>query len=109
MTRRRRHPQQRWCDGALSGNGAPRGDYRSREAALDPPDGLGLEEGSVLGVGDAVVVTGRRYAAGGLVVGGKRFRELHIVPVRGRFKVWMHAMPSVIVCQAQALVIGQRA
>ena len=39
----------------------------------------------------------------------KGFRKLDSVRVRGRFKVRVHAMMSVIVCQAQALATGSRA
>ncbi len=38
----------------------------------------------------------------------KGFRKLNDVRVRGRFKVRIHAMMSVIVCQAQALASGCR-
>ena len=39
----------------------------------------------------------------------KGFRKLNSVRVRGRFKVRIHAMMSVIVCQALALATGSRA
>lgn len=38
----------------------------------------------------------------------KGFRKLNSVRVRGRFKVRIHAMMSIIVCQAQALATGTR-
>jgi transposase len=38
----------------------------------------------------------------------KGFRKLNDVRVRGRFKVRVHAMLAVIVCQAMALATGQR-
>jgi len=38
----------------------------------------------------------------------KGFRKLNSVRVRGRFKVRVHAMMSIIVCQAQALATGSR-
>ena len=38
----------------------------------------------------------------------KSHRRLDSVNVRGRFKVRVHAMLSIIVCQAQALVTGSR-
>jgi hypothetical protein len=39
----------------------------------------------------------------------KGHRRLNHVNVRGRFKVRVHAMLSIIVCQAQALATGTRA
>lgn len=39
----------------------------------------------------------------------KGFRKLDRVRVRGRFRVRIHAMMSIIVCQAQALATGSRA
>lgn len=39
----------------------------------------------------------------------KSHRRLDAVTVRGRFKVRIHAMLSIIVCQAQALATGSRA
>lgn len=38
----------------------------------------------------------------------KSHRRLDAVTVRGRFKVRVHAMLSIIVCQAQALATGSR-
>ena len=38
----------------------------------------------------------------------KGFRKLNQVRVRGRFKVRIHAMMSIIVCQAHALATGSR-
>ena len=38
----------------------------------------------------------------------KAHRKLNSVRIRGRFKVRIHAMLSVIVCQAQALATGSR-
>jgi len=55
------------------------------------------------------VIFNRRTAIERLNGRLKGFRKLNDVRVRGRFRVRIHAMMSIIVCQEQALATGSRA